>query len=159
VTAGLRPLAGAEEEDLAEQVERPAHALGRAVGAEVGAFALVALAREVDAREVLVEADGDVGVRLVVAQPDVELRLVLLDEVLLGEQRLGLGDDHERLDVVDLLGQRGRAVHRRVGEVAGHPLADRLRLAHVDHAAAPVPEEVHAGLVGKPPALLAEALG
>ena len=41
------------------------------------------------------------GIGLVIAQADVEARLVLLDEVLLGEQRLGLGVDDERLDVVD----------------------------------------------------------
>ena len=99
--AGLGALAGAEQEDLAEQVERAAHALGARVGPEVGALAPVALAREVDAREVLVEADRDVRVGLVVAQPDVEARPVLLDEVLLREQRLGLGVDDERLDVVD----------------------------------------------------------
>src|SRR6201999_2396732 len=92
VAPGFGALAGAEEEYLAEQIQRPAHARGGAVGAEVGAFALVLLTREIDARKVLVQADRDVGVRLVVAQPDVELRLVLLDEVLLGEQRLGFGD-------------------------------------------------------------------
>src|SRR6195952_1027840 len=58
----LRPLAGAEQEDLAEQVERAADALGRRVGAEVGALLAVALAREVDAREVLVERDRDVRI-------------------------------------------------------------------------------------------------
>ena len=114
VAAGLGALAAAELEDLAEQVERAAHALGARVGAEVGAVAPVALAREVDAREVLVEADRDVGVRLVVAQADVEARLVLLDEGLLGEQRLGLGGHDERLDVVDLVGQRARAVQRGI---------------------------------------------
>ena len=114
VAAGLGALARAQQEDLAEQVERAAHALGARVRAEVDPLALVALAREVHAREVLVEADRDVGVRLVVAQPDVEARLVLLDERLLGEQRLRLGGDHERLDVVDLVGERGRAVQGRV---------------------------------------------
>ena len=84
----------------------------------------MALAREVDAREVLVEADGDVGVRLVVAQPDVEARPVLLDEVLLREERLGLRVDDERLDVVDERAQLGAA-----GEVRRDALADRLRLA------------------------------
>jgi hypothetical protein len=78
-------------------------------GPEVGAVAPVALAREVDAREVLVERDRDVGIGLVVAQPDVEARLVLLDEVLLGEQRLRLGVDHERLDVVDEAAEAGCA--------------------------------------------------
>ena len=156
VAAGLGPLAGAEQEDLAEQVERAAHALGARVRAEVGAVAAVALAREVDAREVLVEADRDVRVGLVVAQPDVEARLVLLDEGLLGEQRLGLGGDGERLDVVDLVGQRARAVLRRVGEVARDPLADRLRLADVDDAPARVAEQVDARLVGEAAALLRE---
>ena len=58
----------------------------------------MALAREVDARELLVHRDRDVGIGLVVAQPDVEARLVLLDEVLLGEQRLGLAGDEQELD-------------------------------------------------------------
>ena len=60
------------------------------------------------------------------------------------------------LDVVDLVGQRRRAVLRRVGEVAGDPLADRLRLADVDDAPARVAEQVDAGLVGQGPALLGE---
>ena len=130
---GLGPLAGAEEEDLAQQVERAAHALGARVGAEVRALAPVALAREVDAREVLVQRDRDVGVGLVVAQPDVEARLVLPDEVLLGEQRLRLGVHDDRLDVLDLVGGRARAVQRRVREVGRDALAQRLRLADVDH--------------------------
>ena len=75
----------------------------------------MALAGEVDPREVLVERDRDVRVGLVVAQADVEARLVLLDEVLLGEQRLGLGVDDERLDVVD---------HRH--EIAPRPGGSRL---------------------------------
>ena len=147
----LRPLAGAEQEDLAEQVERAAHALGRRVGAEVGALLAVALAREVDAREVLVERDRDVRIRLVVAQPDVEARLVLADEVLLRQQRLGLGLDDEVLDVVDELDQRPA---RR--EVRGDALADRLRLPHVDHAAARVVEQVDPRLIRQAGALLRE---
>jgi hypothetical protein len=145
VAARLGALAAAQLEDLAEQVERAADALGAAVRAEVGAVATVALAREVHAREVLIQADRDVGVRLVVAQPDVEARLVLLDERLLGEQRLGLGGDHERLDVVDLVGQRGRPVQGRVAEVARDALLERLRLADVDDPAAAVTEQVNAG--------------
>jgi hypothetical protein len=123
VPSRLTPLARAQLEDLAEQVERVADPLGARVRTEVRAVAPVPLPREVHAREVLVEADRDVGVRLVVAQADVEARLVLLDERLLGEQRLRLGGDDERLDVVDLVGERGRPVQRRVGEVARDALA------------------------------------
>ncbi len=99
--ARLGALAGAELEQLAEQVEGLAQALGAGEGAEVGAVGAVFLAGEVDARVVLVEADGDVGVGLVVAQADVEARPVALDEALLGQQRLGLVGGDERVDAVD----------------------------------------------------------
>ena len=78
-----------------------AHALGVRVGPEVGAAGPVALAREVHAREVLVERDRDERIGLVVAQADVEARPVLLDEALLGQQRLGLAGDHHALDALD----------------------------------------------------------
>ncbi len=151
--AGLGAVAGAVLEDLAEQVERLAHALGVAERAEVGAPAAVALAREVDARVVLVEADADVGVRLVVAQPDVVDGPVALDELLLGEQRLGLGLGRDELDVADLADHRGA----RAAEVAADALADRERLADVEDLAAPVAEQVDARGVGQGPALLGEA--
>ena len=63
----------------------------------------MALAGEVDARELLVEADRDVRIRLVVAQADVEPRPVALDELLLGEQRLGLGLGDQEVDRGDLV--------------------------------------------------------
>ena len=87
--------AGAEHEHLREHLQRAAHALGVRVRAEVRPARAVALAREVHARVVLVERDRDERVGLVVAQADVEARPVLLDEALLGQQRLGLaGHDH-----------------------------------------------------------------
>ncbi len=146
-------------EDLAEQVQRLAHALGRRVRAEVRAVAPVALAREVDAGIVLVERDRDVRVALVVAQADVEARPVLLDEALLGQQRLRLGRDDERLDAVDPLAHRRRLARRRGGEVRCDALAHGLRLADVDHAPERVLEGVDAGLVWERPALLFEARG
>ena len=42
------------------------------------------------------------GIGLVVAQADVEARPVALDELLLGEQRLGLGLGDEEVDRGDL---------------------------------------------------------
>ena len=100
--SGLRAVAGAVHEDLAEQVERLADALGVAEGAEVDAILPVPLAREVNPWKILVEADPDVRVGLVVTQPDVEDGPVALDELLLGEQRLGLGLGRDELDVRDL---------------------------------------------------------
>ena len=63
------------------------------------------LAREHDPRELVLDGDGDVRERLVVAQADVERRPVALDEVLLEVQRLHLGAGHDRLDLVDALDQ------------------------------------------------------
>ena len=145
----LGALAGAQQEDLAEHVERRARALGVRVRAEVGARAAVALAREVDAREVLVHRDRDVRVALVVAQADVELRLVALDQVLLGEQRLGLARQQQHVDVVRLLDHLDGAARDRVGEVARDALLQRARLADVDDLAGGVLEEVDAGPVGQ----------
>src|SRR5205807_6109868 len=77
-----------------------------------------------------------------------------------GEQRLGLGGHDHALDALDArheLRVPRRAWHLRLGEVRGHALADRLGLADVDHAPLPVSEQVHAGLIGKRSALLAQA--
>ena len=78
VAARLRPLTRAEAEDAVEDVEGLAHLLRVRVRAEVDDSATVALAREHDAREVVLHRDRDVRVRLVVAQADVEWRPVPL---------------------------------------------------------------------------------
>src|SRR3954447_1343899 len=146
--AGLGAVTATVLEDLAEQVERLADTLRVAVRAEVGAVAAVLLAREVDPREVLVEADRDVRVRLVVSQPDVVARAVLADEVLLGEQRLHLGLGGDVLDVRDLVEQTRGAARGGVREVPRHALLERLRLAHVEHPALRVAEQVDARRIG-----------
>ena len=106
----LRALARPEPEDAVEDVERLAHLLRVRVRAEVDDAAPVPLAGEHDARVVVLDGDGDVRERLVVAQPDVERRPVALDEVLLEVERLDLvaGDDH--LDVVDPRRRAARSV-------------------------------------------------
>jgi len=58
----------------------------------------VALSREVDARELLVEAYPDVRIRLVVTEANVELGPVALDELLLGQKRLRLGLGDQEVD-------------------------------------------------------------
>ena len=101
VAPGLRPLARPVPEDAVEHVERLAHLLRVRVRAEVDDAAAVPLAREHHARVVVLDRDGDVRERLVVAQPDVERRPVALDEVLLEVQRLDLGAGDDHLDVGD----------------------------------------------------------
>ena len=162
--AGLRSLAGPVLEELAEQVEGLANALGAGEGAEVGAIGPVALASEVDARKLLVEADADVRIGLVVPQPDVEPGAVALDEALLRKQRLGLVPGDQELDRVRPVDQLGRAAHARSAapalarEVRRDPLADRVRLADVEGLTRPVAENVDAGSVGELLALFGQLL-
>jgi hypothetical protein len=156
--ARLRPVTGSVHEDLAEQVERLAYALGVAERPEVDAVPAVALAGEVDPREVLVERDSDVWVRLVVTQPDVEDGPVPLDELLLCQQRLRLGLGGDELDVGDLGDHVRGAAGARLREVPGHPLAQRARLADVEHLPARVPKYVDAGPVGEGATLFCDAV-
>src|ERR1039458_3340779 len=50
---GLGAFAGAEHEHLAQHLERGADTLGVRIGPEIGSVAAVALAREIDAGEIL----------------------------------------------------------------------------------------------------------
>ena len=101
VPARLRPLARPELEDAVEHVERLAHLLRVRVRPEVDDPAPVALAREHDARVLVLDRHGDVRERLVVAETDVERRPVALDEVLLEVERLDLGAGDDHLEVGD----------------------------------------------------------
>ena len=103
VPPGLRPLARPVAEDAVQHVQRLAHLLRVRVRPEVDDAAPVPLAREHDARVVVLDRDRDVRERLVVAQPHVERRPVALDEVLLEVQRLDLVAGDDRLDVGDAL--------------------------------------------------------
>ena len=112
------------------------------------------LTREVDPRIVLIEADGDVGIGLIVAQADVEARPVALDEALLGKQRLGLGGGDEDVDALDPAAQAGLTP----GKVGGDPLANRACLADVEDLPVAVVKEVDTGCVGKLAAALRQPL-
>jgi hypothetical protein len=105
------------------------------------------LAREVDPGELLVEADADVRIGLVVPKPDVEPGPVAPDELLLGQQGLGLGLRRQKIDRGDLVDEVEPAAVRP-GEVRGDPFSDRQRLPHVEDGPVAVLEEVDAGLVG-----------
>jgi len=102
-------------------------------------------------RKRLSQRHGDARVALVVGEADVEPRLVLLDEIVLEQQRLRLVRDDDRLEVGDLRDEcralrRGAAVGT---EVARHPGAQALRLAYIDGLAGRILPQIHAGLVGK----------
>jgi hypothetical protein len=149
VATGLRPFARPELEDAVEHVEGLADLLRVRVRPEVEDAAPVPLAREHDARVLVLDRDGDVRERLVVAQPDVERRPVALDEVLLEVERLDLGARHDHLQVgdpADEVRDRGPRVAASRLEVGADTRPQRLRLAHVEDVCLLVAKEVDARL-------------
>ena len=97
-------------------------------------------------RKTAVETRGptqpDVRKALVVAQHDVEARLVRLDEVELEQQRLGLGVRDRDFDVGDLLDERldlgidvgGAEVGGRRGPLSSSPCRRTGGALRIDHA-------------------------
>ncbi len=142
-------LAGAQLEGLLQQMDALAHRPGVREGAEVAralgeGAAVVGQARE------LVGGELDVGVGLVVAEEDVVARREALDEVVLEDQRLGLGACGG-----DVHAQHLRHHHRdaRAGdgllEVAGDATLEVLRLADVEHLVVGADHAIDARLLGQ----------
>ena len=112
-------LARRHQKVAVDEVHQAVRQIGRKVRAEVSRAVLAQAARHVDAR-ILLAGELDVGIGLVVAQQDVEARLVLLDEVVLERQRFFFVVDQDVVDIARFGDQRagldvGQLV---VGEVA-----------------------------------------
>ncbi|CAM2932428.1 hypothetical protein SAXI111661_09050 [Saccharomonospora xinjiangensis] len=142
--------AGPRGEHPEQQVERLADRPGVRVGAEIPHALLPRAPVDVQARELLVQRHREHRIRLVVAVPDVEPRVELLDPVVFELECLHLGAHHGPLDARrrgdHLPGPRMQA--GEVREVGVQPAAQALRLADVDDPAVRVAELVHAGRVG-----------
>src|SRR4029077_4069634 len=129
---------------------------GVAHGARVGERAEVTLplraraAVEGEPREAVLVAQMDRGKALVIAQHDVEAWLVRLDEVVLEQQRLGLGVGDRDLDGRDLLHERlhlGIDVAR--GEVRAHAILQAPRLADIEQLLLRPEHAIDAGALGE----------
>ena len=150
VPVELRVRARADRERAQQQVERLADRVRVRERAEVAHALAVLAAHHHRPRPLLVERDREVRVRLVVLEPDVEARLVPLDEVELEEERLDLVLGDDPLDVVGRLHHLVGALGQRRGrrEVVRQPAAQALGLPDVDDPALGVEELVRAGRVG-----------
>ena len=147
---GMAPLqihlAGGHQEVAVDEMHQPVRQVGREVRAEIRGAVLAQPPRHVHPRILLV-GELDVGVGLVVAQQDVEARLVLLDEVVLERQRFLLVIDQ---DVVEIGGLRDQGAGLDIGqlvlgEVTAHAQPQALGLAHVDDASRRVLVEIYSG--------------
>ncbi|CAM5574116.1 hypothetical protein SMICM304S_11676 [Streptomyces microflavus] len=145
--------AGADGEDAEHQVDRLADRPGVPVRTEVAHALLLGAAHHLDAGELLVQRDGEVGIALVVPVLDVEPGVELLDPGVLQLERLDLGGDDRPLDGCGGRDHRARTRVEigQVLEVVGHALAEVLGLPDVDHPAVLVAELVDPRGVGDLP--------
>ena len=113
--------------------------------------------RHVDPR-ILFVGELDVRIGLVVAQQNVETRLVLLDQVVLERQRLFFVIDQDVVDIARFGDQRpgldvGKLV---VGKVAAHAQPQALGLADVDYPPGSILVQEHSWDQGATRSLLSE---
>ena len=138
-------LAGPQLEHLLQQLDRFLHRPGARVRPEVAVLAVGRSAVIGEPRE-CVRGNLQVRIALVVAEQDVVARLQALDEVVLEQQRLGLGPDHRGLhphDLADHVADAGAAV--ALLEIVGDAPFQVARLAHVEHRTGGIEIAVDAG--------------
>jgi len=150
--------AGAHLEDLLGHAHGLAHLARARERPEVGRFVALGGADFEQGRELLVERELKVRVPLVVLEPDVEVRLVHLDQVVFENQGFFLGARHDDLEVGDELDHLARKdrVPAILSEIRAHAAPQAARLADVDDLALGVLVQVHAGLLGQRAQLLAQ---
>ena len=151
-----RVLAGAQAKHLLQQLDGFLHRPPVGVGAEVAVAlvdgtAVVRHARKAlpRCRALAIErchaSDSEEGVALVVAEQDVVLRVLRLDEVVLQQQRLGLGAHHGGLQARDFADHVADARPPVVlAEIAAHALFQVACLAYVEQQAGGVEIAVNA---------------
>ncbi len=126
---------GAKLIDLVKKVHQIARMHHAAVRAEVTvALSLLYAAGDEHAGELL-PCNANPGIGFGVLQEDVVLGLVLLDEVVFQQERIGLAVHHRELRIGYLAHQNARfgIEPLRRHKVLRHPLVQILRLPHINH--------------------------
>jgi len=134
---GMEPgeihFAGGDQEMAVNEMDQAVREIARKIRPEIGGTVFDEAAGYVDARPGFA-GEFDVGVSLVIAQKDVEARLVLLDEVVLESESFFLVVDKDVVDVASF-GDEGAGLD--VGEaifveIAANAGAQELGFADVD---------------------------
>ena len=102
---------------------------------------------DVDSRVTLAQGQLHIGISFIVAQQDVEARLLLLDEVILKRQRLFVVGYDDIVNVDCFAHQRIglRVLDPSLAKVRTDPTAKIIRLANIDDLAFSVLVQVHSG--------------
>jgi hypothetical protein len=147
----LRTPALAERESLVQHVQRRVDAASARERSEVAVARVVGRARGEDPGVLVSGGDHYVGVALVVLERGIEARPVALYQVRFEYKGLGLAARNDEVYLPDPLPELRylRTAVARAVEVAGHPGAHVLGLAHVQDSVCRVLEDVDAGRSGK----------
>ena len=131
--------------------EDAARQAGGEKGPEVERTVLDDAAGEIDAGIFFGGCEFDVGISFVVPKHDVELRVVLLDEIILeGESFAFVGDD-DGFEVGNFANERAGFCVGPAGfeDVGADATAERVGFSDVDDVASGVFEEIDAGFFGQ----------
>ncbi len=144
-----RLAARTQREYQTDEIDQLAQSMGVRVGTEVTRAIVLHHAREHHAREGLVR-HLQVRVPFVVAQTNVERRLMPLDQIRFENERFDFIRDDDRSHVDDPLYHRLRADVMACGvlEVRAHAVAQRHRLPNVKNVTIPVYHLIDAGRIG-----------
>src|SRR5207253_8010796 len=144
-------VAAAYREDVFHHVERASHRAHIGIGTEVTGAVVLHASRYEYSRKRLLNRDFDVGIRLVIAQRDVEARMVFLDEICFEYQRVSFARHHDGFEIADETDQMSclHAIELIVGEVATHARAQSLRLSYIEGSPVPSLPQIDAGSFGK----------
>ena len=143
-------------EKLLHQLDRLARQPAGQERSEVVAAVLAHPPGECDARIVVPQRQLEIGIGLVVPQQDVVARLLLLDPVVLDQQRLGRRIRGHEVDVHRLRHHRRQARLMVARQVRRRPFAERRRLADVEDLPLGVLEDIDARPVRKLPDAFSE---
>src|SRR5471032_639538 len=142
-------LAGADQEHLLQNLHRLLDRPRIGEGSEVLVF-FIHRAAIVDHARRVAAGDLQVGIRFIVAEQDVEARVLRLDQVVFQDQRLGLAVRDRGLQPRDALDHHGDAWAAEVFlEVVRDALLQVARLADVEQLVVDVEIAVHTRQVGQ----------
>ena len=148
---GQHPAAVPEPEDPVHQVQGVPHRAGTGKGTEVLCLVLLQLPGHKNPREGFPHCYLNIRIGLVVPQHGIVARAVLLDQIVLKDQRFQLrirDDIFETLDPADHL-QDLRALSPGRLKVLPHPVPEADGLSDVDDLVMAVMHDVNAGRRGK----------
>jgi hypothetical protein len=121
-----------------DQVDDPVGEVAGKVWAVIVAAVLAQAARHVNPGITLAQGELDIGIGLVVAQENVEARLLLLDQVVLKRQRLLIVVDNDVFNVHRLAQQASRfgiGLAHSLLKIRAHAGTQVFRFTYINHLA------------------------